>query len=36
LHAILGEQIKCVPSLVVELNAFAGHAGLSGHNFATL
>ena len=36
LHAILGEQIKCLPSLVIELNAFARHAGLSGRIFATL
>jgi hypothetical protein len=36
LHAILGEQIKCVPSLVIELNAFARHAGLSGRIFAAL
>jgi hypothetical protein len=36
LHAILGEQIKCVSSLVIELNAFARHADLSGCIFATL
>jgi hypothetical protein len=25
LHSILGEQIECVPGLLIELNTFAGH-----------